>query len=83
MDSAWLFILSCLVFSLVPGPAMLYTVSRTLKEGRAAGLRTVAGIFCGSQLHVVIAASGAASFLLTQPELFKYLRYAGAGYFIY
>ncbi|MEQ5836229.1 LysE family translocator [Marinobacter sp. NFXS9] len=83
MDNYVLFFSSCLVFAFVPGPAMLYTVSRTMSEGRAAGFRVVTGIFCGSQVHVLIAATGAASFLLASPVLFDYLRYAGGAYFIY
>lgn len=83
MDSAWLFVISCLAFSLVPGPAMLYTVSRTAKKGVRSGVFIVVGIFCGSQAHVVVAASGAAGLLLTQPLLFDALRYAGALYFLY
>jgi threonine/homoserine/homoserine lactone efflux protein len=83
MGSYILFFSSCLVFAFVPGPAMLYTVSRTVAEGRGAGFRVVVGIFCGSQVHVIIAATGAASFLLASPVLFDYLRLAGGGYFLF
>ncbi len=83
MGSYILFFISCLVFAFVPGPAMLYTISRTVAEGRGAGFRVVVGIFCGSQVHVIIAATGAASFLLASPMLFDYLRFAGGGYFLY
>ena len=75
MGSYILFFISCLVFAFVPGPAMLYTISRTVAEGRGAGFRVVVGIFC--------AATGAASFLLASPMLFDYLRFAGGGYFLY
>lgn len=78
-----LFFTSCLVFAFVPGPAMLYTISRTVAEGKRAGFRVVVGIFCGSQVHVIIAATGAASLLLTSPVLFNILRFAGGGYFLY
>lgn len=83
MENYILFFGSCLIFAFVPGPAMLYTISRTVAEGRAAGFRVVVGIFCGSQVHVIIAATGAASFLLTSPVLFDYLRISGGGYFLY
>ncbi len=62
---------------------MLYTISRTVAEGRGAGFRVVVGIFCGSQVHVILAATGAASFFLASPVLFDYLRFAGGGYFLY
>lgn len=83
MGSYILFFSSCLLFAFVPGPAMLYTISRTVAEGRGAGFRVVVGIFCGSQVHVIIAATGAASFFLASPVLFDYLRFAGGGYFLY
>lgn len=83
MQNYILFFSTCLIFAFVPGPAMLYTISRTVAEGRAAGFRVVIGIFCGSQLHVLIAATGAASFFLASPVLFDYLRLVGGCYFIY
>ncbi|MDI4637429.1 MULTISPECIES: LysE family translocator [Halomonadaceae] len=83
MGNYMLFFSSCLVFAFVPGPAMLYTISRTVAEGEAAGFRVVVGVFCGSQVHVIIAATGVASFLLTSPVLFDCLRFAGGGYFLY
>jgi threonine/homoserine/homoserine lactone efflux protein len=78
-----LFFVSCFAFAFVPGPAMLYTVSKTLSEGKHAGFRVVFGIFLGSQVHVFIAAIGAAALLMTYPNLFLLLRYVGGCYFLY
>jgi threonine/homoserine/homoserine lactone efflux protein len=63
-----LFALAALVLAITPGPNMLYLVSRTLCQGRAAGIVSLAGTTLGF------------FFLLAVPLAFEFLKYAGAAY---
>jgi threonine/homoserine/homoserine lactone efflux protein len=42
-----LFALAALVLVISPGPNMIYLISRTITQGRKAGLTSLAGVFCG------------------------------------
>jgi len=74
---------SCLGFSLIPGPSMVYLISRTIYEGRKAGFLVATGVFTGSQMHVLIAASGMATILLAAPWLLAVIKILGGTYFVY
>lgn len=77
------FTLATLVVLLVPGPAVLYVVARSVEQGRSAGLHAVLGVETGALLHVVAAATGLAALLASSERVFSILRYAGAGYLLY
>lgn len=66
----------------VPGPAVLYIVTRSAAQGRAAGLVSVAGIHVGSIVHVVLAAVGLSALLYASATAFAAVRYAGAAYLV-
>ena len=68
---------------LTPGPNLLYLVSRTLCQGRRAGMVSLAGTSLGFVFHVVAAALGLSAIFLTVPLLYDVLRYAGAAYLLY
>ncbi|HUL06379.1 MAG TPA: LysE family translocator [Candidatus Acidoferrum sp.] len=68
---------------LVPGPAVLYIVGRSIEQGRVAGVVSVLGITTGTMVHVVAAVVGLSA-LVTQSVLaFSIVKYAGAAYLIY
>src|SRR5262249_56152170 len=77
------FLLASLVLAVTPGPGVFYVVTRTLAQGRRAGLASVAGVGLGNLGNAVAAALGlAAPFPL--PSLpFTVVKYAGAAYLIY
>ena len=52
------FVAAALVLLLVPGPAVLYIVARSIEQGRAAGLVSVVGVHLGSLVHILAAAVG-------------------------
>jgi threonine/homoserine/homoserine lactone efflux protein len=66
----------------VPGPAVLYIVTRSVDQGRTAGLVSVLGIHTGSIVHVAAAAFGLSAILASSAVAFGVVRYAGAGYLI-
>ena len=54
----WLvFCVACVALAATPGPNMLFLVSRTLAQGRAAGFVSLAGTSTGFALHAVAALS--------------------------
>jgi len=78
-----LFFVSALALLIIPGPAVLYIVGRSIHQGRRAGLASVLGIAGGSLVHVGAAALGLSALLLTSSLVFLVVKYAGAAYLIY
>jgi len=78
-----LFILTALALLAIPGPAVLYVVSRSIDQGRSAGMASVAGITTGTVVHVTLAAVGLSSLVLASRAAFDAVRYAGAAYLIF
>ncbi|MDO1528933.1 LysE family translocator [Fulvimonas sp. R45] len=77
------FALVALGLVLTPGPNMLYLISRTLCQGRAAGLLSLAGVGLAFLLYMLCAAFGITALLLTVPLAYDALRLAGAAYLLY
>ncbi|HEX6398965.1 MAG TPA: LysE family translocator [Actinomycetota bacterium] len=67
----------------VPGPSVLYIVTRSAHQGRSAGLVSVLGIHTGSVVHVVAAALGVSAVLASSVVAFGVVKYAGAAYLIW
>lgn len=78
-----LFALASVLLALTPGPNLLYLVSRTLCQGRRAGLVSLGGTSLGLAVHVIAAALGLSAIFVTVPLLYDVLRYAGAAYLLW
>ncbi len=78
-----LFIVSALVLLLIPGPAVLYIVTRSVAQGRKAGMASVLGIELGSLCHSVAAAFGLSALLVASSLAFGIVKYLGAAYLVY
>jgi len=78
-----LFAGAALVLFLIPGPVVLYTLARTVAQGRAAGLASVLAAAVGDFVHALGATLGLAAILASSPVAFQVVRYAGAGYLAY
>jgi len=81
-ELAW-FSIAAIVLLLVPGPAVLYIVTRSVDQGRAAGLASAAGIATGTLMHVLAACVGLSALLLSSATAFSAVKYAGAAYLFY
>ena len=68
---------------LTPGPNMLYLVSRTLTQGRAAGLVSLIGTAIGFLVYVAAAAFGISAIFASVPAAYLALKIAGAVYLLY
>ncbi|GIN96937.1 lysine transporter LysE [Siminovitchia terrae] len=68
---------------LVPGPAVLLTLSSTIRGGRKTGILTGLGIATGDFIHTMFAVLGLSVILMTSAAAFNLVKYAGAVYLIY
>jgi threonine/homoserine/homoserine lactone efflux protein len=78
-----LFVLASLAFLLVPGPAVLYIVTRSIEQGRLAGFVSDVGIHAATLVHVAAAALGLSALLASSVLAFSVVQYAGAAYLVW
>ena len=74
------FALVALGLVLTPGPNMAYLISRSICQGRMAGLISLAGVAMGFVVYMVCAAFGVTALLLAVPFAYDALRIGGALY---
>ena len=79
----WLFIAAALALLLVPGPAVLFIVARSVEQGRLAGFVSDLGIHSATLVHVTAAALGLSAILASSALAFSVVKYAGAAYLIW
>jgi threonine/homoserine/homoserine lactone efflux protein len=68
---------------LTPGPNMIYLISRSICQGRTAGLISLGGVALGFVFYMLCAAFGITALLMTVPLAYDVLRFAGALYLLY
>jgi threonine/homoserine/homoserine lactone efflux protein len=73
-------VLVALALVLTPGPNMMYLVSRTLTQGRRAGLISLAGVAVGFFVYLTATNLGLAAVFVAVPELYLAVKIAGTGY---
>jgi len=78
-----LFLASCVALNLMPGPDMVYIVTRSVAQGRRAGLLSSWGLCTGALLHTLAAAAGLSAVLAASSQAFSLVKYAGALYLMY
>jgi threonine/homoserine/homoserine lactone efflux protein len=77
-----LFAAAALVFLAIPGPSVFYIVTRSLVQGRRAGVVSMLGVQTGGLVHVVAAAFGLSALIASSAEAFTVVKYAGAAYLV-
>ena len=77
------FSIAALALFIIPGPAVLYIITRSLAGGRRAGLVSVAGIHMGSLVHIAAAIAGLSALLATSAAAFATVKWAGAAFLVY
>src|SRR5688500_5088672 len=78
-----LFALAAFVLVISPGPNMIYLISRSITQGRKAGLISLAGVICGFLFHIVLVSFGLTAILFAVPFAFAILKTLGVGYLFY
>ena len=77
------FALASFTLLIIPGPAVLYILNRSVSDGRTVGLAAVAGLELGNLVHALAAAVGLSAVLATSAVAFNAVKWLGAGYLIY
>ena len=78
-----LFVAAALALLLVPGPAVIYVVARSVEGGRLTGLVSVLGVELGTLLHVVFAAAGLSAIVVSSVTAFSVVKWLGAAYLLW
>jgi threonine/homoserine/homoserine lactone efflux protein len=77
------FLLTTAVAMIVPGPDMLFVLSKGLGGGRRLALLATTGVATGEAVHIVVAAAGLSALFLAAPAAFTVVRIGGALYLLY
>lgn len=77
------FALACFALALTPGPDMIFVMTRSLAQGRVAGLVSLLGIMAGCYFHALLAGLSLSGALVLSPLLFDGMRWAGAAYLLW
>jgi threonine/homoserine/homoserine lactone efflux protein len=77
------FALAAFVLIVIPGPGVIYVVTRSIEHGRTAGLISALGVDTGNLTHALAAAVGLSALVASSAEAFTIIKFAGAGYLIY
>ena len=83
MSNLLAFIGATIILLLIPGPAVVLNLNRTLADGRSHGLATVAGLEIGDMIQASLAALGLSAVLATSANLFNIIKWVGVGYLLY
>jgi threonine/homoserine/homoserine lactone efflux protein len=84
-DASTLLLFACASLALlaIPGPAVIYVVTRSLDQGRAAGIVSMLGVETGTFAYALAAAAGLTGVIAASATAFTVVRYAGAAYLLY
>ncbi|MCP5159579.1 MAG: LysE family translocator [Gammaproteobacteria bacterium] len=78
-----IFALAALVMVLSPGPNMIYLISRSICQGRNAGVISLLGVIAGFVVHMFAAALGITALFLAIPFAYEIVKWLGASYLLY
>lgn len=78
-----LFAAAALLMVLTPGPNMIYLISRSICQGRKAGVTSLLGVAAGFFVHLFAAAAGLTAVFLAVPMAYEVLKWAGALYLLW
>lgn len=78
-----LFVISGILLNLTPGTDTMYIISRSISQGKRAGVYSAAGIASGTVVHTLLAAFGLSYILAKSLILFTTVKVIGAAYLVY
>jgi threonine/homoserine/homoserine lactone efflux protein len=78
-----LYIIASLALIATPGQDMIYVITRSLAQGRFAGVCSAVGVCLGILVHTALAALGVGAILQASETLFVALKLIGAAYLVY
>ena len=77
------FAIASLALLVIPGPAVLYVINRSIADGRSIALAGVAGLELGNFVHVIAATIGLSALIAASATAFGVVKWIGAGYLIF
>ncbi len=83
IESLLAFGIASLALLVIPGPAVLYIINRSVADGRNVALAAVAGLEIGNFMHVIAATVGLSAVIATSAAAFSAVKWIGAGYLVY
>lgn len=83
INELMLFALAAFLLVISPGPNMIYLISRSITQGRRAGLISLAGVITGFLFHIIMVSFGLTAILLTVPFVYTVLKTLGICYLLY
>ena len=83
IDHYFAFLLAGILLNLTPGADTIYILSRSIAQGKKAGIVSVLGIATGTCIHTLLAAFGLSLLLAQSSALFQTVQYAGAAYLVF
>ncbi len=78
-----MFLLAGIILNITPGSDTIYILSRSIAQGRKAGIYSVLGIITGVAAHTILAALGLSAILATSATAFMAVKMIGAIYLGY
>ncbi|MDO5981004.1 LysE family translocator [Flavivirga spongiicola] len=78
-----LFALASLVMVVSPGPNMIYLISRSLSQGKKAGIISLFGVMCGFLFHILMVSFGLSAIFFAVPYAYVTVKFLGVGYLLY
>jgi threonine/homoserine/homoserine lactone efflux protein len=78
-----LFMISALALNLTPGPAILFILSRSFGQGRAAAVASVFGLATASVIQAIAASFGLSALFVHSPFAFAIVKYCAAACLVY
>ncbi|MDO6471182.1 LysE family translocator [Maribacter sp. 1_MG-2023] len=83
IDDLLLFGLAALIMVLSPGPNMIYLISRSLSQGKRAGIISLLGVMSGFLFHILMVSFGLTAIFFAIPYAFVIVKFLGVGYLLY
>lgn len=78
-----IFAIAAFAMVITPGPNMIYLISRSITQGKKAGIISLGGVICGFLFHIIMVAFGLTAILFAVPFTFTALKISGALYLLY
>ncbi|MCM3144051.1 LysE family translocator [Brevibacillus sp. MER 51] len=77
------FLMTAIMLNLIPGSDTMYIITRSISQGKQAGILSVLGILTGSLIHTLLAAFGLSLILAQSIVLFNIVKILGVAYLVY
>ncbi|MBW1299042.1 LysE family translocator [Aquimarina litoralis] len=78
-----LFGIAAFIMVISPGPNMIYLISRSLSQGKKAGIISLLGVMCGFLFHILMVSFGLTAIFFAIPYAFVVVKFLGVAYLLY